>query len=322
VCKTAGNLNNHIGVPLTLFKLARDHRFAVVEMGTNHFGEITRLCEIAEPNLGVITNIGRGHLEFLGNLEGVARAKMELFDSLPADAVAFVNLEDSLIVKHSSKPKNKITYGFRDEARVIARVLEPDPLGFPRMRVEKQIFTLNVFGNHNLLNALAAVAVGLEFGVSLKTMKTALANVSVPGKRLEVIKRNDTLILNDSYNANPDSTLAALAILKEMKTTGKRIFVFGDMLELGEAAAEEHARIGNVLRDFNVNLLLAFGPLAAKAVDAARQSHGVIVAQHFADKQDLIAELKKRLATGDVLLVKGSRSMKMEDIVTAIDWIN
>jgi UDP-N-acetylmuramoyl-tripeptide--D-alanyl-D-alanine ligase len=318
VCKTTGNLNNHIGVPLTLFNLQNEHQTAVVEMGGNHFGEIARLCEIAAPQLGLITNIGRGHLEFLGGLEGVARMKMELFNSLPADGVAFVNLDDPLIVKHSARLKSKVTFGFTDEAKVRGRRLEPDKFGFPRMEVESEIFTLNLLGNHNLLNALAAAAVGLEFGISLKKIKEALENVAVPGKRLEITRRNHILILNDSYNANPDSTLAALAILKEMNVTGKKIFVFGDMLELGEAAAAEHAKIGVALSGFGVDLFLAYGPLAAEAVAAAQKSKSKIFAQHFSDKQTLIAELKKSLSAGDALLVKGSRGMKMEEVVEAL----
>jgi UDP-N-acetylmuramoyl-tripeptide--D-alanyl-D-alanine ligase len=316
VCKTEGNLNNHIGVPLTLFQLTQGHQAAVIEMGTNHFGEIARLCEIAAPRYGLITNIGRGHLEFLGDLGGVAQAKIELFDSLPPDGVAFVNLEDPMIVKHASKIENKITFGFTDEAKVKGLRLAPDKFGFPQMKVDAQIFTLNLLGNHNLVNALAAVAIGLEFGLSLQHMKTALENVKLPGKRLEVVRRKNILILNDSYNANPDSTLAALNILKDTTATGKRIFVFGDMLELGATAAQEHAAIGRQLNDFNVDLLLAFGSLSAEAVRAADKT---ITAHHFSEKQELIVELKKQMAAGDVILIKGSRGMKMEEIVEELN---
>lgn len=319
VCKTEGNLNNHIGVPLTIFGLEKKHRAAVVEMGTNHFGEIARLCEMAEPQFGLITNIGRGHLEFLGDLEGVARAKTELFNSLPADGAAFVNLDDPLIVKHTANQKNKITYGFTNEARFQAQRLAPDDFGFPRMQVEGEIFTLNLLGDHNLSNALAAAAVGLEFGVNLKKIKLALENVTLPGKRLEVTRRNNVLIINDSYNANPDSTLAALAILRDVKTSGKRIFVFGDMLELGEAAAKEHARIGQELQNYKVDVLLAYGPLTAETARAAKTSRRPIAAQHFSEKDDLIAEIKNQLAAGDALLIKGSRGMKMEDALEALN---
>ncbi len=319
VCKTEGNLNNHIGVPLTLFTLTKDHRAAVVEMGTNHFGEITRLCEIAEPRYGLITNIGRGHLQFLGDVEGVARAKMELFHSLSTDGVVFVNLDDPLIAKHTPKLKKIITYGFKDEAMVNARRVEPDDFGFPRMQVEDEIFTLNLLGNHNLTNALAAVAVGREFGVSLEKMKGALENVRVPGKRMEVIRRKNFLILNDSYNANPDSTLAALAILKNLKIAGKKIFVFGDMLELGDAAAVEHAKIGEALHNFDVDLFFAFGLLSFEAVRVAQESVHPIMAQHFSDKTELVAELKNQIAAGDALLVKGSRGIKMEEVVESLN---
>jgi UDP-N-acetylmuramoyl-tripeptide--D-alanyl-D-alanine ligase len=318
VCKTEGNLNNHIGVPLTLLTLRPQHKSAVIEMGTNHFGEISRLCEIAEPQLGVITNIGRGHLEFFGDLEGVARAKMELFHALPSDGKTFVNLDDPLIVKHTPKRKTNITFGFNKAARIKGKLLEPDKQGFPKMQVDGQIFRLNLMGRHNLSNALAAVAVGLEFGIGLKTMSTALENITLPSKRLEVSRRNHILILNDSYNANPDSTLAALAILRDAPITGKRIFVFGDMLELGEAGPAEHAHIGESLTHFRVDVFFAFGPLAAAAVTAAQKSGAKLIARHFSDKHELVAELKKILTDGDGLLVKGSRGMKMEEVLEGL----
>ncbi len=315
VCKTEGNLNNHIGVPLTLLTLRPAHKSAVIEMGTNHFGEIARLCEIAEPQLGIITNIGRGHLEFLGDLEGVARAKMELFQALPSDGTAFVNLDDPMIVKHAPKRKNNITFGFNKAARIKGKSLEPDKQGFPRMQVEGQTFRLNLRGNHNLANALAAVAVGLEFGIGLKTMNAALENVTLPSKRLEISRWKNILILNDSYNANPDSTLAALAILRDAPISGKRIFVFGDMLELGEAGPTEHANIGESLPNFWVDVFFAFGPLSASAVEAAKKASAKITIKRFLDKKDLVGELKKLLVDGDALLVKGSRGMKMEEVL-------
>lgn len=315
VCKTEGNLNNHIGLPLTLFTLKRHHQAAVVEMGANHFGEIARLCEVAEPQFGLITNVGRGHLEFLGDLQGVARAKMELFEYLQRDGTAFINLDDPLIVKNAPKIRNKITYGFKEEAKITAQRLPPDASGCPRMRIQGQLINLNVLGDHNLSNALAAAAVGLEFGVTLAAIKTAIEHVKLPAKRMETIKRGDVLIFNDSYNANPDSTLSALRIFKRTPCQGKRIFVFGDMLELGKAAEPEHAKIGAALGEYDVDLFFAYGPLSEYAVNAARSSHQQIASKHFQNKTELVAELKGCINDGDLLLIKGSRGMKMEEIL-------
>ncbi len=318
VCKTEGNLNNHIGLPLTLFRLNKKHKALVSEMGANHFGEIARLCEIAEPEYGLITNIGHGHLEFFKSLEGVAKAKMELFEYLYPHGTAFINMDDSLIMKHAPEFKKSIKYGFTDEARIIGKILSPNESGFPRMEVGDRVITLNVMGNHNLSNALGAAAVGLEFGVSLNEIKTALENVALPDKRMEAFERNQILILNDSYNANPDSTLAALSILKQTPSAGKRIFVFGDMLELGELAPSEHAKIGQALKTFGVDVFLAFGPESIAAVSGALKSDKDIFARHFSDKRELITCLEERLEAGDLLLVKGSRGMRMEEVIDGV----
>lgn len=315
ICKTEGNLNNHIGVPLTLFTLRNNHQVLILEMGANHFGEIARLCEISDPRFGLITNIGHGHLEFFGDLEGVAKAKMELFNYIKSAGTAFVNVDDPWIQKYSAKMKNKVTYGFRDEARVFGEYLGSDKLGFPSFRVQNVEIKLNLPGPHNLSNALAAVAVGLEFGITLDKIKIALQNVKLPSKRMECLKRNNITILNDSYNANPDSTKAALEVLSKMKSSGKKICVFGDMLELGDLALKEHEKVGESLKDYAVNVLLAYGPNSAAAVQAVKKAKSKIFAQHFANKNDLVLILKEMLQEGDVLLIKGSRGMKMEEIL-------
>jgi UDP-N-acetylmuramoyl-tripeptide--D-alanyl-D-alanine ligase len=318
ICKTEGNLNNHIGVPLSLFKLDKRHRASVFELATNHFGELARLCEIADPQYGLITNIGRGHLEFFGDLAGVAKAKMELFEYISPDGTAFLNIDDPWIVKLAPKFKKYVTYGFKDEAKVFGQFIGNDDMGQPSFKVQGVTIKVNLIGQHNLYNALAGVAVGLEFGISLNKIKAALENVKLPSKRMEVLRRKDIVVLNDSYNANPDSTKAALEVLSQMSTTGKRIFVFGDMLELGKAADAEHAKIGRSLKDSKVDVFLAYGPHSETAVHQAIKSAKKVTAQHFADKNKLISVLKGFIAAGDIVLVKGSRGMKMEEIIDAL----
>jgi UDP-N-acetylmuramoyl-tripeptide--D-alanyl-D-alanine ligase len=315
VCKTQGNLNNHIGVPLTIFNLNKNHKYLVTEMGANHFGEIKALCEIAEPGYGLITNIGHGHVESFKSLDGVAQAKMELFDYLASSGTAFVNLDDPLISKHLPKLKTRIDYGFRDEARVFGEVLEPGEDGHGRMRVQKETISIPLAGEHNLSNALAAVAVGLEFGIPISDMRAALETVQVPGKRVQIHRVGGTLVIDDSYNANPESTLAALKLLNGTPAKGRRIFVFGDMLELGDLARMEHAKIGEALPIHDVDVLFAFGPQSAHAVEAARKANPKMTAEHFEAKAELISRLQDTVRQDDILLVKGSRGMRMEEVL-------
>ncbi len=318
VCKNEGNLNNHIGVPLTLFKLNDSHKILVIEMGMNHFGEIARLCEIAQPDFGLITNIGRGHLEFLKTLEGVAKAKMELFEYLSPNGTPFINLDDPLIIKHAQKFKKSMTYGFSKKANVTGEMPGTNEHGFPVMQVDGVEIKINFLGNHNLINALAAIAVGTEFGIELSQMKSALQNVKLPGKRMEVLKHKKMLILNDAYNANPDSTLAALETLHSIPASGRKIFIFADMLELGELALSEHAKIGESLKNYGIDVFFAFGQLAAEAVLAAKKSGENLIAKHFEDKEALIGELSELPRESETILVKGSQGMKMEEVVEAL----
>lgn len=318
VCKTQGNFNNHIGLPLTLLELEDKHEFLVVEMGTNHFGEISALCKIAEPQFGLITNIGHGHTEFFQDLQGVTRAKMELFDYLQPDGVAFANLDDPMIRQNLARFNHKVTYGFRDEADVVAENARLDTTGMPIMQIDGEVIRLNVAGMHNLNNALAALAVGKQFGLSVEQMREALERIQLPSKRMEILRHGEIIFLNDSYNANPESTIAALQTLDKFATTGRKIVILGDMLELGEQGAEQHAQVGEALPRYGVDIFYGFGPLTEMAVEAAHKSGRRIVARHFKRKSDLVADLKTEQKPQDVILIKGSRGMKMEDVLTAL----
>jgi UDP-N-acetylmuramoyl-tripeptide--D-alanyl-D-alanine ligase len=314
VCKTQGNLNNHIGVPLTLLRIRQRHRALVLEQGMNHFGEIAALCEIAQPTDGLITNVGRGHMEHLGGIEGVARAKAELFDYLAPDKHAFVNIDDRWIVSYSGRLKQKTTFGFSKDADIVGESLPGDDNGFPALRVEGVEIRLNVAGKHNLSNALAAVAVGREYGVALSDIRDALGNLIVPGKRMELIRKHGILILNDCYNANPDSMLAALETLAWLSVPGRKIAVLGDMLELGKVAGEEHARIGEAIAGLPVDVVFSFGELSQEFAAKSNNPEN----RHFSDKKELVATLRESVRQGDAVLVKGSRGMKMEDIVQEV----
>ena len=318
VLSTEGNLNNHIGVPQMLFRLTPKHDIAVLELGTNHFGEMKYLCDIVEPTHALITNIGREHLKFFDDEHGVAKEETELFRTVAAKGFAFINTDDNYIIKAGKKVRRTLKYGLTRKADVQALHVRANERGQAvfEIAVKKKMSTvsLSVAGLHNVSNALAAATVGLKFKVSPKKIISAIEQYTGTNKRMEIIKRNTITILNDTYNANPDSVLAALKTLQLMKTGGKKIVVLADMMELGEKAENEHAIIGLAVSDLEFEYLLTFGPLSRFTHEASK----LAFAEHFDTKDALIVSLKSQLATGDTVLVKGSRGMKMEEVVAQI----
>jgi UDP-N-acetylmuramoyl-tripeptide--D-alanyl-D-alanine ligase len=319
VLSTEGNLNNHIGVPATIFRLRPSHDVAVVEVGTNHFGEVGRLARTALPTHGLITNVGREHLQFFRTIAGVAKAEGELFGHLAASGgTAFVNADDARVAGLAAKNATTVPYGFRGRGRTVRggklKISEKGLAEFTvRGRNGKPFgVKLSVPGRHTAANALAAVAVGLAFGVPPASIARALKEFRPVGKRMETLTVNGVTILNDTYNANPDSVLSALETLALFRGRGRRIVVLGDMLELGGNARREHELAGAEVRKRGFKHLLAFGPLAKHYVTAARTG------KHYADKRRLAADLLPMARPGDVVLVKGSRGMRMEEIVSAL----
>jgi UDP-N-acetylmuramoyl-tripeptide--D-alanyl-D-alanine ligase len=315
---TEGNLNNHIGVPQTLFRLEKKHEVAIVEIGTNHPGEIDYLCSILEPTHGLITNIGMEHLEFFGSLEGVAKSEGELFVWIAKHhGIIFVNADDKHLVRLSKKNKRTVSFGLSTRGVSIKGTVESfnthaqallniKPRGKKAFEV-----TVGVSGEHNAKNALAAAAVGIKLNVPLANIQKSLASFQSASKRMQMQRIAQITILNDTYNANPDSTLAALATLQAMKSTGKKIAVLADMLELGEQAEELHQQIGKNTARYGVDILLTFGSLSKFIHDAAL----VGTKAHFENKSTLTTYLLHTLTDGDVVLIKGSRGMKMEEVV-------
>jgi UDP-N-acetylmuramoyl-tripeptide--D-alanyl-D-alanine ligase len=324
VLSTKGNLNNHVGVPLTLFALHARHDIAVIEIGTNHPGEIARLCAILDPTHGVITGIGREHLEFFGTLDGVAREEGSLFAALRGRArgTAFVNADDPRVVRLAKNVSRKVTYGFKARgADIRGRRLTLDgracagfQLSGPRMKTPVEMH-VPVPGEHNAVNALAAAAVGMHFRVKAKNIRRALATFRPTARRMEIIDLEGVVIFNDTYNANPDSMLASLRTLVAARVSGKKIAVLADMRELGEAGPGEHARIGAAARELGIDALLTFGTLARHMHEAARMDGAV----HYEEKSMLAEYLAELIAPGDAVLIKGSRGMQMEDVVTFLE---
>jgi UDP-N-acetylmuramoyl-tripeptide--D-alanyl-D-alanine ligase len=321
VLSTEGNLNNQIGVPLTLFRLKDRHDIAVIEIGTNHPGEIAYLCRILEPTHGLVTNMGKEHLEFLHSLEGVAAEEGALFDMLAGQpgAVAFVNADDRRVVARSKGVATKVVFGFTNRHRdVLGSDLRLNKLGCPRFRFlggrlkHPVAVELSMPGRHNAINALAAAAVGIAFRVSSRDIRTALEATQPVQRRMEVVEVGGVTIFNDTYNANPDSMRAALHTLARSSVSGKRIAVLADMRELGAGQVGEHTLIGEEVTRLGIDYLLTFGDLA-KHIRRGAQTR---FALHYERKNVLAEYLAELVAPGDAVLVKGSRSMQMEDIVT------
>ena len=307
------NFNNHLGVPLTILRLRESHRAAVLELGMNHAGEIAALTRIARPDIGVITNAGRGHLEGLGSVENVARAKGELIENLPPDGIAVLNADDSHFPLWREMAGNRrvYTFGFADSDSHCRNVIITTPDG------EKLhgAFPLDV-PRHMAANTMAACAALGELGVSDEVAGSALADFrGIPGRMEFKTAKGGATLIDDSYNANPDSVLAALDVLRN--ATGPKFAALADMLELGDDSKALHREAGKRVGMAGNISLLAFGDWAKSMVDAASES-GCENARHFSDKTELIRELQRVDHPGATILVKGSRGMRMDEVARAL----
>jgi UDP-N-acetylmuramoyl-tripeptide--D-alanyl-D-alanine ligase len=318
---THGNLNNHIGVPLTLFRLDPSHGSAVIEMGANHAGEIAALVAIAAPTVGLVTNAGAEHLEGFGSLEGVARAEGEMFAGLAQDATAVVNADDAFapLWREMCTAGRMLTFGHRRDADFRARNVACGIEGgawmtrfdlvTPAGEVEVR---LGLSGLHNVLNAAGAAAAAFAAGAGPADIAAGLADVRPVRGRLQLrAARHGAWVIDDSYNANPTSALAGLEVLGSVE--GERWLVLGEMAELGEHAASGHVEVGRAARQQGVTQLFAMGPMALHAVEAF--GHG---GRWFPDAEALVAALATSLHPGVVLLVKGSRVNRLERVVEAL----
>ncbi|HEY8209304.1 MAG TPA: UDP-N-acetylmuramoyl-tripeptide--D-alanyl-D-alanine ligase, partial [Myxococcaceae bacterium] len=320
--RTEGNLNNEVGVPLTLFRLEPAHVAAVVEMGMNRRGEIGRLAGIAQPDAGLITVVQPAHLEGLGSIEGVAAAKGELFHGLGPHATAVVNLDDPLIVAQAAQTRRKqLTFGRAAKADV--RLFSSAARGRDGLSLEidhqgrRHELKLAFVGDHNALNATAAFALGRALGYSAEECVMGLQAARPHAHRLNVVPApGGATVLDDCYNANPASMGAALDTLGELARDGRAVAVLGDMLELGDGAAREHGALGERAAK-KAALLAFFGPMSAEGHTRARAALGERAA-HFTEVEPLLAWLRPRLRAGDVVLVKASRGMKLERVVDAL----
>lgn len=324
VLATQGNLNNLIGVPLTLFRAEPAHRAAVIEMGMNAPGEIARLAEIAEPTVGLITCVGEAHLEGLGSIENIAKAKGELFGGLRPGAVAIVNADDPRVVGQASRFAGRhVTFGTGGDVRAEdVRCVHLDASSFDVVHEgSREHVELPLGGRHNVQNALGAVAAGLAAGVSLADAARGLCAMTPPPMRLAVERLpNGVLLINDAYNANPSSVAASLATLGSLDS--RPVVVLGDMRELGPSAPDLHRRVGRQAAAISPALLCAWGEHAGHVAEGAREggldAARVVVCARHEDAADAVA---RAWLPGDAVLVKGSRGSAMEKVAEALRTI-
>jgi UDP-N-acetylmuramoyl-tripeptide--D-alanyl-D-alanine ligase len=320
---TAGNFNNEIGLPLTLLGLSPDHQWAVVELGTNNPGEIARLTEICSPDIGVLTNIGPAHLEGLGSLDGVMREKGDLIKGLGRDGKAVLNADDPRVLQLARETKNEVLlYGRSPDAAIRAQEVKEgkETISFLLIFGQESIAVrLNSPGRFMISNALAAAAVGYLLGISAATVKKGIETFTPEAGRMNIFHLpNGVHMIDDCYNANPDSMKAALAALSRMTAAGRRIFVAGDMLELGAQAPQFHNEIGALAARTEIDRLYATGEYAAAVVGGAREESMQPAHTITGSREEIIADLKDWLQPGDWVLVKGSRGMAMEKVVDGL----
>jgi len=319
VLATRGNLNNEIGVPLTLFGMGNEHQCAVIEMGANHPGEIARLSKMARPTVAVITQCAPAHLQGFGSVDGVARAKAEIFSGLDSNGIAVINADDNYadFWKESAADFRQITFGIKNKADVFATDVCFDPetctTGFLLQTLETTVpVRLPLAGKHNVVNALAAAACCMATGMAVSDIRDGLEQVaSVSGRMQMKYSRQGIRVFDDTYNANPVSLKAGLEVMSCY--SGRKWLVLGDMGELGETAIEFHRQAGEMARDYGMERLYALGELSKHAVDGFGNG-----ARHFEDSDELIDCINRDVAGDITMLIKGSRSMAMDRVVNSL----
>jgi len=331
VLKTEGNFNNLMGLPFTLFRLNHIHEIALLEMGMSLPFEIKRLSQIAKPTAGLITNIGKAHLATMKSMENIAKAKGALFRSLSSKDIAFINKDDPYLYPFCKKVKSRVrTYSLKSKADVRGTVLEDLGLGGCIMKCEwdtsgtgakKEVikFHLPLNGDHHAQNAVAAISVASYFGVSAQKIKSAIESFIPTQGRSHIFHLSyGMIVIDDSYNANPDSMAAGLKMLKNISKNKKTYAVLGDMLELGSKEKHYHTEIGRIIKKIGIDNVLTFGPLSQYIVREVDKNKKIRTFWTL-NQDDLISQLKQDLKLNPgVILVKGSHSMNMEKVVEAL----
>jgi UDP-N-acetylmuramoyl-tripeptide--D-alanyl-D-alanine ligase len=315
VLRSEGNLNNHFGLPLQLLKLEPEHEMAVVELGMNHAGEITALATIAQPDIGVVTNVAPVHLGFFASVAEIARAKYELIESLPANGTAVLNADDEYVSQFGRDFAGRVlNFGIEHPSALVAQDIKE--LGLDGSEFDlvadgsRARARLVLIGRHNIYNALAAVTVAMDRGLSLEEAAAALALLKPPDKRGQVLQVGGATVINDCYNSNPRALASVVDALSGMAAKGRRIVVAGEMLELGPSTEELHRQAGEHLAEHGADVLVGVRGAARHIVDAAR-ARG-IRAEFVETPEDAGEWLAREVKSGDLVLLKASRGVKLE----------
>ena len=316
VLKTEANYNNEIGLSLTLLQLTAQHEVAVVEMGMRGKGQIRQLANIALPTVAVITNVGETHIELLGSIKEIAAAKAELLQLIPNNGLIILNADDHYVREMTKQVHSRLTWFGLEQGDKKADNIQTSPQGMHfTCYSDRESFSVYIptVGKHNVYNALAAISVGLEVGLSFDDIRSGLSKFNASPMRLQIETMGDYIVINDAYNASPISMLAAIDTLVEV-AKNRKVAVLGDMLELGHIKVEAHRQIGEKLAKCHVDIVVTVGELARHIAEAAHE-HGIDNAI-ACDSHDAASEtLKKIIKPGDTILIKGSRGMKMENMV-------
>jgi len=315
------NKNNHIGVPLTLLKMQPDHEAAVVEIGTNHPGEIGFLTELVNPRIGVVTNIGKGHIGYFGSLEAIYEEKTALFDRMRSGSLIFKNADDAFLKKYHRNSIKMVQVGTSEKCDYKGKMISTDRYGCVKFSINDLVeIQLLIPGAHHFHNALMAAAIALHFDIPVGAIKKTLEKFRPENQRMQIYEENGILVINDTYNANPDSTRAAIDYLTNLQITkGRKIIVLGDMLEMGNFGEEEHIAIGKFINGRSIDFVFLFGPLSRMVKTGILDTNSFKGEAHWYETHEEIAShVKKILAPNDALLVKGSRGMKMENVLNNI----
>lgn len=323
--KTEGNFNNEIGLPLTIFRIEPEHEVIILEMGMNHFGEIHRLSSIAQPDVAVITNIGLSHVENLGSQQGILKAKCEIFDYLKPNGTVILNGDDSLLKSLKGKlPFKQLFYSIKGEGDFVADQVQSNGekgITFDYI-IDGERYPIFVPkpGVHMVLNALAAVAVGNILNVPLNKMIDGISKFQATKMRMDILTlKNDVKMINDAYNASPDSMKSALQVLTDMALSNRTIAVLGDMLEMGSFAKEAHLTVGRYTAEHHIDILITKGMdskyIAQGAIENGMDSKSVF---SFDTNEEAGEKLLALLEPHDYVLIKGSRGMRMEEIVETV----
>lgn len=317
VMKTAGNYNSQIGLPLTMFQLERGHQAAVIEMGMSQFGEMSKLSAIARPDCAVITNIGLSHIEQLKTQENILTEKLHIMDFFEEQGTLYLNVDDPLLAElMGNLSVRTVGYGINHPSDYQAQQVKSDgertffslygPEGVQKM-------VIPAIGEHHVLNALAAVAVARDLGISLESIQKGLLTYQNAAMRQQIHRLTHFTLIDDSYNSSPDSAKSGLNVLCQVQNTGRKIAVLADMLELGDHSQQAHYQLGELCAQIGVDLLVSVGPRAA-AIAQGAERRGVL-AKKCSTNSEAVAFLEKQLQEGDAVLVKGSRGMHTDEIV-------